>query len=318
MTDATPDTELLSFTPTGKQWAWDSTSLSAWTRCPRYYQLSVLQGWTSATPSPHLWFGGLYAKALETYHKLRAQGMDDTAATHSVVRDAMISSWDHDLTPEGERIPGTGQAHETGNANKTRDTLIRSIVWYLDHFRDDPMETVILPSGEAAAELSFSFDLTDQITYCGHIDRLVSYNGSVMVQDQKTSGSTITARYFDGFSPDIQMSGYTLAGKIIFGNPIAGVVIDAAQIAVGFTAFSRGFTQRSDAQLEEWRGMAIASIRDAERAHEEDAFPMRPTSCDMYGGCLFRRVCSRHPEHRPAILAADFVKRERWDPIRRR
>lgn len=312
------DAPLLSFTDGTLQTAWDSTSLSAWVRCPRYYQLSILESWEPAGKSPHLWFGGIYASALERFHKLRAQGMEEMEATIAVLHEAMIASWDHDLDAEGNRIPETGAAHDTLHSTKTRDTLLRSIVWYLDHFSSDPMETIILASGEAAAELSFSFDLSSEITYCGHMDRVVSYSGQTWVQDQKTTGTTVTSRYFDSFSPDIQMSGYSLAGQIIFNTPISGVIIDAAQIAVGFTAFSRGFVQRSPAQLEEWRDMALLHIADAQRAHATGTYPMRQTSCDMYGGCPFRRVCSRHPEHRPAILAADFSRRPRWDPLLRR
>lgn len=309
---------LISFTRDGWQHAWDGTSLSAWNKCPRYYQLAQLEGWTSRRQSPHLWFGGIYASSLEHFHRCRAKGMDQKESERSALLHCLVASWDYEHDAEGSPIPGTGGPHETDHNLKTRDTLIRSVVWYLAHFQDDPMETIILSDGTPAVELSFAIDFGKDILYCGHIDRLVSYSGGTYVQDQKTCSTTVTAKFFQQWNPDIQMSGYSFAGSIMFRSPLSGVVIDAAQIAVGFTAFSRGFTPRSPEQLDEWQHMMHVHIADAKRAHESGEYPMRPTSCSMYGGCMFQKVCSRHPEHRKVVLESEFVRRDRWDPLKRR
>ena len=337
-------TQLKSFDATGFQFAWDSTSLTAFVTCPRKYFYSVLQGWTSELKSAHLVFGGHYAKALETYHKLRAAFVDHDTALREVVELTLIETWDHELAtedaitteviaegaiPSGKfnnegkllwRIPGTGAPQDWLHNTKTRDTLIRSIVWYLEHYKDDVMQTVILSDGRAAVEYSFSIELSDEYLYCGHIDRLVTYgdNADIYVQDQKTSGSTITPRYFDGYSPDYQMTGYTWAGQIIFNMPVRGVVIDAAQIAVGFTAFSRQPVTRSERQLEEFRHEALHYIKQAKACHESGYYPMNRTACGNYGGCEFRRICSAVPGVRDNLLQGGFVKRDRWDPLQRR
>lgn len=49
-------TELLSFDKAGFQFAWDSTSLTAFATCPRKYYYSNIQGWTSELRSVHLIF----------------------------------------------------------------------------------------------------------------------------------------------------------------------------------------------------------------------------------------------------------------------
>lgn len=317
-------TDLLSFDESGFQWAWDSTSLGTFIECPRKYYYSIIQGWQPATKSVHLIFGGLYASALEHYHKHRANGLSYDDATREVVHEALVATWEYEMEPasaEGEApeiILGTGGPVDWGHNTKTRDTLIRSIVWYLEQFKEDTMETVILPDGKAAVEYSFSFELSQDYLYCGHLDRLVNYGGDVYVQDQKTSGSTITPRYFEGFSPDIQMTGYTLAGQIIFDLPVKGVVIDAAQIALGFTRFERGFVSRSPAHLEEFREEALHFIGLAKQAHETGYYPMNRKSCGNYGGCQFRRICALAPPLREQMLQANFVRRERWDPLKKR
>ena len=606
------DKKLLSFDETGFQWAWDSTSLSSFVTCPRKYYYSMLQGWTAQQKSVHLIFGGHYASALEHFHKHRAAGVDYDTALRLVVREALEATWDYEKDAPQDWM----------HTSKTRDTLIRSIVWYLEHYRDDPMQTVILSDGRAAVEYSFSIDLDETYTYCGHIDRLVNYGGDIYVQDQKaqplseniltpggwrplgslavgdlvvgvdggwhsitdilpkgeveifevhfvdgtstrcawdhlwgvydqfgkyavlsmqematapkhkkfrvplvapvqhptadlplaplalglllgdgylagssvqfsdadgheaamlaavlpagdkikksasanhswiisgggtkralqqlglfgklsggkfipesylvadesqrrallrglletdghnlgtnwlydstseqlvkdicqlvrslggmaryhtrsgnafrahlrmpewgngvgsryikrvvklpyvetaaclkvsaprqlyvtesyivthnTTGSQITPRFFEGYSPDYQMTGYTWAGQIIFNMPVKGVVIDAAYIAVGFTAFGRQPVTRSDRQLEEFRTEVLHYIGEAKRCHESGYYPMDRTACGNYGGCEFKQICSAVPGIRQNLLEGGFKHRDRWDPLARR
>jgi len=327
--------QLQSFDASGFQFAWDSTSLSSFVTCPRKYYLSMLQGWTAEQKSVHLIFGGHYATALEHFHKHRAFGIDYNDAVRLVVQEVMINTWDHETEEVSEdetisglaqtrtslrKIPGTGRAQDWLHSSKTRDTLIRSIVWYLEHFKDDPMQTVILSDGRAAVEYSFSIDLSDEYVYCGHIDRLVTYgdNNDIYVQDQKTTSAQITPRFFEGYSPDYQMTGYTWAGQIIFSMPVKGVIIDAAYIAVGFTSFGRQPVTRSEKQLEEFRAEALYYIGKAKECHESGYYPMNRTACGNYGGCEFKRICSAVPGIRSNLLEGSYKKRDRWDPIKRR
>ena len=303
-------TSLLSFDESGFQFAWDSTSITSFATCPRKYYYSMLQGWTSIHKSVHLIFGGHYASALEHFHKHRAAGLSFDDAERLVVKEVLENTWDREADAPQDWMHNT----------KTRDTLVRSIVWYLETFKDDPMKTVILSDGRAAVEYSFSIDLSDEYVYCGHIDRLVTYGDAddIYVQDQKTSGAQITPRYFEGFSPDYQMSGYTWAGQIIFSMPVKGVVIDAAYIAVGFTAFGRQPVTRSEKQLEEFRLEVLSYIESARRCHEAGYYPMNRTACGNYGGCEFRDICARSPRVRDKFLATWFVQGERWNPLKSR
>lgn len=311
-------TNLLSFTADGFQFAWDATSVSAYEKCPRYYELRHLQGWQPQRRSEHLTFGGVYASALESFHKLTAEGQDYESATRTVVREALIATWLHEKDADDKPIAGTGEPWLSLHSAKTRETLLRSIVWYIEHFRDDPTTIVTLADGRVAAEHSFSLPLSDNYIYCGHMDRVVNYAGGKYVMDQKTTGGAVTSQFFDQFKPDIQMAGYTWAGKIIFDLPVAGVIIDAAQIAVGFTRFVRGFVPYPEPLLNEWYETTLATIAEAKHSHESGKYPMRRASCGNYGGCDFRKVCSRIPQHREAILHADFQRAERWDPLKRR
>lgn len=331
-----------SFDEKGLQFAWDSTSIKLASECMRKYYYKMIVGWQPETTSVHLRFGAAYATALEHYHKHVALGMDRTEAICEVVHEALIATWDHitceDCGGEGETLEAYdaggrhgertvacetcngngkygGQAWDGGHNLKTRGNLIRTIVWYLEQFEDDAVKTIILSDGKPAVEYSFKLPVDNDIIFCGHLDRLGEYSHDPYVQDQKTTGTTISARYFEGYSPDIQMSMYTFAGKAIFGVPVKGVIIDAAQIAVGFSRFERGFTFRTDDQLNEWYDQTMAKIEEARSMTAEQFFPMNATACGNYGGCEFRDICSRSPQVREQFLKGKFVKGPRWDPI---
>jgi hypothetical protein len=314
----------------GLQFAWDSTSIKLAETCHRKYQYKIIEGWAPKRTSVHLVFGGLFAKALENYYKYRALGDASNDALCKVVREALIASWDHECKSclgtgyfsEKEECGScngtgkvTGQPIEFDDPVKTRENLIRTIVWYVAEFENESIQVVKTAEGKPAVEYTFALPVDNGLVFCGHIDRLVEYSGDKYVMDQKTTKTTVGPYYFDSFSPDTQMSMYTFAGKMIYNTPVKGVILDAAQIAVGFTRFARGFTFRSEGDLEEWYNNTLRIIEEVHQSTERNYFPMRSTSCGMYGGCEFRHVCSRSPEVRPQFLKGDFDKRKPWNPL---
>jgi len=298
---------------TSVQFAWDSTSLGWLKECPRKYFYSMIEGWRTKADSVHLDFGLHYHHGLELYDRLRAEGQPHEEAVAAMVGEAMKWTW-------AESAPWSPD-----HPSKNRETLIRSLIWYTEHFKDDSAKTVILANGKPAVELSFKLELDrgpmdtargGAVPYvlCGHMDRVVEYLNGTYVTDRKTSSSTITSNYFDQYNPDNQMSLYTLAGRVIYNLPIRGIIIDAAQIAVGFTRFSRGPTYRTESQLEEWLEDSYHWFSIAEGFARNGYWPMNDKSCHKYGGCPFRKICSKSPEVRATFLATDFYKYE-WNPL---
>lgn len=307
-----------SFDEHGLQFAWDSTSIKLADECLRKYYYKMVEGWQPRDTGVHLVFGAHFATALEHYYKWVATGDSSETALAKVILECLINTWEHEVNEKGERIPGTGKPVEFLHNSKTRENLIRSCIWYVDQFENESIEVVKLASGKPAVEYSFSLPVDNDIVFTGHIDRLVTYSDEIYAMDQKTTGQTVSSAYFAQYSPDHQMSMYTFAGQMIYGSPVKGVIIDVAQIAVGFTRFERGFTFRTSAQLAEWYEDAMYTIEAARSAVREQHFPMRRTSCNNFGGCEFRSVCGRSPDVRPNFLAADFVRGPRWDPLQRR
>jgi hypothetical protein len=301
-----PSTEASPFHPgTYVQFAWDSTSLGWLKECPRKYQYQMLEGWRSKGESVHLKFGIHYHKGLEDYDKHRARGLSHDEATNQTVLDLLVATWDFE----------TGQPWQSDHNLKTRETLIRSVIWYLEQFGDnDPATTVILNSGEPAVELSFRVRIDDDLVISGHLDRVVEFQNQYYVMDRKTSTSTISSYYFDQYAPDNQMSLYTLAGGIVYNNPVRGVIIDAVQIAVGFSRFERGMVYRTEDQSSEWLEDTKWWVEQAARMAEKNFWPMNDKSCHKYGGCPFRSICASDQRVRETFLNQHFV-REHWNPL---
>lgn len=299
----------------GVQWAWDATSVDLALACPRKYYYTMIRGIKSKEQSVHLMFGGIYASALEHFYKYRALGDSIEVATRKVVREALVSSWDYEK----------GVPLHFDDPKKTRVALLRTIIWYIEQFAvesEHGLVTYKLQNGQPAVELSFTLELTPEIVYCGHLDRVVSMGEELYVMDQKTTGGTVGPYYFNSFSPSTQMSGYSFAGQAILHSPIRGVIIDAAQIAINFTRFERGLTSRSKDQLEEWLNSTIYSISSFQElsryaGEDEGKWPMNPTACGNYGGCAFRLLCSRSPKVRENFIKSDYIEHN-WDPVEKR
>jgi hypothetical protein len=315
---------------TNIQVAWDSTSLGWLKVCPRLYYYQMVEGWSSNEESVHLRFGQEYHHALQDYDILRANGIKHNDAVHDTVRELLLRTKDFD--PD----------HKV----KTRASLVRTVIWYLDQFVREQTHTHILADGKPAVELSFRFELDwgpnsskwrediKEVSYpqpyilSGHLDRVVSLNDDLFVMDRKTTTAAPGAWFFSQFEPDNQMSLYSFAGQVVLGTPVRGVIIDAAQILEDESRFGRGFTYRTPAQTAEWLADLRYWLTLAEQYAVNNYWPMNDKSCGHYRsekddriGCPFRGICGKDPSVRETFLKTQFTKleeKDKWNPLRPR
>lgn len=303
---------------TNIQYAFDSTSLGYLKVCPRLYQYIMIDGWTPHDESAHLRFGIELHQCIQDYELGRASGLPHWDAVHDAIRELLIRSFDF----------------TSDHKLKNRPFLIRTMIWYFDQFEEDPAETLIMEGNKPAVEVSFRFELdygpgtwplngVPGVPYllCGHLDRVVTFNDELFIVDHKTTSSTPGPYFFNAFDPNNQMSLYTYASKIVFGTTIRGVIIDAIQVGVGFSRFTRGFTYRTPDTLTEWMTDLRHWLHLAESYAVEGYWPQNDTACGMYGGCKFREICSKSPGVREQFLKSNFTqldKESRWNPLRSR
>ena len=241
-------------------YAWDSTCIGLLKTCPKLYYYTIIEGYRPKDESIHLRFGGEFHQALWDYDMARADGKDHQSAVESVVYDLLLRIADFNPTPDTK-----------AGKYKNKNSLVRSVVGYLDHRKDDNLKTHIMSSGKPAVELSFRFELefgpdaamsgkdmgeegiiqtgtTQPYLLCGHLDRVCEDpEGNLMVEDHKTTTTTPSEYFFNSFEPNNQMSLYAFAGRIVLDAPIKGVIINAVQLLLTepYNRFVRGFTFRN-------------------------------------------------------------------------
>jgi hypothetical protein len=296
---------------TNIQFAWDSTMLGDIKKCAQYYYLTHIEGWQPIEEQVHLRFGTEYHHALQNYDISIAAGIRPDDAVFDVTQRMLMDTvgWD--------------SAHET----KTRQNLVRSAVWHMLKYRDDPAETIIKKDGKPAVEMSFRFELsfgpTKEVPYvlCGHMDRAALYNGGVFIVDYKTTRYAPTPWFFHRYYRDNQMTFYSLAGGIVLGQPIRGVMIDAVQVREEESVFGRGLTHRTKEVINEWVEELAYWFSLQEQYAKTNVWPHNDTACDKYGGCRFRAVCNTPRSLRQQYLEANFIqtpKEQRWNPLQSR
>lgn len=328
------------------QFAWDSTSMGAFKDCPRKYQLSIIEGWQPKHQALPLTFGILYHKGIETFYRERdANGKSYKEAVHETVRYLLHATY---YSYEVQKCTDCGEVYksapeicracgnetfspttlrapwETDDTQRNRQMLIRAVVWYCEQYKDSPFKTLILADGSAAVELSFRFELPKTTPggvpylWCGHFDRAcVDQSDNIWIQDSKSTKYALSSNYFDKYSPDNQMSGYTVGSKVAFSIPAKGVMITAVQLGAEWCRYGLGFAPRTEGQQREWIADILFYIALAQQCAEEDYWPMNDKACHHYGGCQFRGVCSKSPEVREKFLESDFIRRP-WNPLETR
>lgn len=287
------------------QYALDATSLEYYKRCPQLYKYLMIDGYRGKEESVHLRWGQEMHECFKEYETFKARGEDHEYCVFHVVRNLLLRTegWDPD------------------HKYKNKAFLVRTVIRYMDKYKDDPAKTLILSNGKPAVEVSFMFELdygpTEKQKYvmCGHIDRVVDFQDEIFFKDYKSTTSTPGDYYWNQFHPNNQMSIYTIACKIIFQTKIKGGIIESAQIMMDDTRFTRGMTYRTEEELEEWLEDLSSWLERMKHSAEYNDWPKNDTACGMYGGCMFREICNKSPSVRQRFLNAEFVKGEPWNPL---
>lgn len=292
------------FLENGVQWAWDATWIETYKRCPQLYKYKR-DGWTTQDESVHLRWGAEMHECFKEYEIFKARGEDHEYCVFHVVRNLLLRTedWDPD------------------HKYKNKAFLIRSVIRYMDKYKDDPAKTLILANGKPAVEVSFMFELdfgpTEDRKYvlCGHLDRVVDFQDEIFFKDYKSTTTTPSEWYWNQFHPHNQMSLYMLACKIIFETKIKGGIIESAQILMDDTRFTRGMTYRTEEELEEWLRDLESWLRRARQSAMDNDFPKNDTACEKYGGCKFREICNKSPSVRQRFLKSEFKQEAPWNPL---
>lgn len=289
------------------QFAWDSTSIGLFKTCPKKYYYSIVCGYEPRIMAPPLAFGIAFHAVQEAWHRMVLSGVDKHTALIKTVRLA---------GQLGETLPA-------GDSSRTKETLVRSVVWYLDQFWDDKAVTVCQRDSRPVIEYHFKVSFMEylglEVFICGHIDRMVKWQNRTYVTDYKTTKYSLDNKFFDQFKPSTQMPLYATACHLLAEDldsfPAAdGVIIDGIQLGVNFSRFARSVVEFSLEEINEYIKDLKYWITQAMDACAAGYFPQNTESCQKYSGCHFREICAKPPARRDAFLNGNYVKRT-WDPL---
>jgi hypothetical protein len=280
---------------------WDAHSLKLLLECPRKYQYQILQGWVSSGDSIHLDWGIAYHEAMAKADMARAEGKSYYDQVDAAVETALSY-------PE----------FEGATTHKNRITLVRSVVWNLEHFRSAPLRTIEV-NGKPAVELSFSFPTeipthTDEhFGLCGYMDGAADTDLGITVIERKSTKNALQQHYYDGFSPNLQVSMYTMASRIIFPTPARGVTLEACQTGVNFSEFGRRIFIKTPAQVDEFFREIVYWLGRADFFAQSGWWPKNEAACTF---CAFKKICGKDPNVRDQFFQdpANF-KQHPWNPL---
>lgn len=307
----------------------DSTRIRTWT-CKRkfyYSHVRALEG-RGATPKD-LVFGDAVHRGLEAWEKRVAAGASQALEETLEEFYQETAGWD-----EGVML-----------APKDRAGLFRLLTWYAEQFppEDDPVRPLsISPDGGLATEVPFRVSLgflaeklgvrlpylgswPEPPKLVGRLDGLVSAPSGNWIRDRKTTAKHLSGFYLDQYAPNIQFSIYDMVGQALLPElALRGVLLEAMQIGVNFTRFTRMEFERFPGQAAEtlvaiakiFREMSWAGLGAEEDLRVED-FPLNESACMLGGrGCEFRALCNTHPALREEEIKRLYSPREiPWDPL---
>lgn len=297
----------------GRQLVWDSVSGQAAQKCWRYYKLKIIDGYMGKGEAVHLKFGLILHSALEYLDHARVSGVYNDTSLIIALRRAMSEAGRRD-----ESGVWLGP-WESGNDKKNLESLVRTIIWYFDHYATDAYKVATLSDGRAAVELPCKLRMPfeaygETVLYAGHLDSIGSFAESGFFLDRKSTGSALSASYFAPWDTSFQMTGYFAIAKLGWHMPVNGGILDAMQIGTGFTRFGRHLIHRTDEQLDEWMKELNFTVEQSLAFHDADYWPMNRASCGSYGGCEYLGVCSKTPSVRQRFLDSNYT-RQFWDPM---
>jgi len=273
--------------------------------CERKTKYTFIDGIQPNIKAEALEKGDLMHKMLEIYEGLRCNLVDPNSPTWAQLRDASIYP---ESQPEAKNFTidaGRFFATKMDLGPDEVNEVIFQFEEYVDFYKEDPWETLALES--VGSKILYENE-NYQFVYTFKIDRLAKRDQIIAPWDYKTS-----KKRAETSSLSNQFIGYAWATDSHY------VIVDK----IGFQKtlkreerFQRIFLSYDSERIQEWLVNASYWALIYAQVLEGGPNVMNWTSCDKYGGCIFKPVCERAPSARDWIIERDYRVGEKWDPAR--
>jgi hypothetical protein len=318
--------EMISITQVGKQTVVrvNSSSLSLLQECMRKAQYALLEGWKVTDESPATVFGSAIHRAQEIFYRgdlkerilPKLEDLEMMAYGHGAASNGLIERAVAGFLEKAEPLRPLPEGDKRSLLNG---------VWILHHyfkaFLADPWVCIVDVHGPFV-ERGFTYRTLDTsalaIDLFGTIDFAWKHTttGEVVVGDHKTSSALNFggSSYFDRDKPNHQYSAYMLGAQKVFGFDTQNFVVNVLEVKARPKtsrgqppSFPRQVTTRTEEDLIEFQEVLEYYVRRYLEAIDANYFPLGPVqSCNSYGSCQFKQVCSQPKSMRRNILEAKF------------
>lgn len=286
----------------------DSSILATFKSCPQLFHKIYIQQWKSKEPSVHLHAGAAFAKGIEAARtSFYVDGLDANDSIATGLQALLTSYGAFECPPDSAK-----------SAERTAGAL----EYYFEHYKfvrglDEP---IVLPSGKRGIEFNFVHPLEvkhpetgNPLLYCGRMDAILNYAGTVFKCDEKTTsslGPTWSRQWdlrsqFIGYEWGCRTAGIKTAGILVRGVSILKTKYDTQQAIV----------YHPDWMVDRWHNELYDWIASMLRCWETGKWTYNMDhSCSNYGGCGFLRACTAQDE---TAWLDTYFERRHWDPITR-
>ena len=298
----------------------DNTKISSYKDCPRKYFLRHVMNWRSEGTAVPLVFGLSWHEALSVIwtHAQQANKRD--------LREAAIGKFNEIWQGEGMSIDMNMEQLE---ALSPRTPNIAEEM--LHNYIEDRWN-VLSNARVVSDEQPFAVPIpnTERSWYVGRLDKVIEYNGQLLVIEHKTTSiykkdGGFQSSYVEGWYSDSQVKGYQFGAGIYYPG-LTQVWVDAALVhktvhdKFRFIPVSHSFPL-----IKEWlddTSEYIARIKTDEiKFHERGTlsggtFPKNENSCfGKFGSCSFLDVCRTTADIPPDAAVPVGYMIERWSPF---
>lgn len=262
---------------------YDNSQLQAYKDCPERYRLKYveqIQKRQTGEEDHDRNFGKAIHAALEVLYKARQAGRPLLKADYHAAfeKEYPVSLKEEDLA-------------------KTPESGILLLDAYLNRYNQEDNQFEVL-----AVEVADEFELAPGIRFIVKIDMVIRQQGCIYFMDHKTTGKSFGYSYWNQFSPNSQITGYTAYCIAKYGE-CSGGIINALRFGhrqraykgepAGFYQdFQRQIINRNRQQVEAWKLDQIEWINrvDADKNLILPGLSWNKNEAQC-GYCQFREVC---------------------------
>ena len=307
---------------------YDNTRVSSFRTCPRSYMFRHMLHWTPKSKSFALTFGSGWHEGMDVIWREISKDTDmDATELAKLAMEGFMEAW------KGDGHPGIDDMNfgiDQPWGFRSPMTALEMYLEYIDERRNFFKNDFELVDIERPFAVPLS-PTDDSLFYVGRLDKTFRSRGKLYIGEHKTTTAykkdgPFMYAFLESFSPNSQVDGYMFGGRMIYGEKLKGIMVDAALVHKTIhDAFRFIPVERQFAQLDAWLWETHYQIDQIEAnitAYEEAepgndylaAFPKNTTSCANYGGCIYRGLCKMWANPKGKECPPGF-KEEKWSPF---